>query len=561
MGFSNIDVVLAFEGNHAKSFASNFPEKKSNHRCTRAFEVSLLDDQSGIVTKDQVELYVMTIQKSRRGASRGRSDRKKSYKVSDLGLVVGEYALDDEEKINYVHGQMFGFRRNGHYRLLLDRRRCRRMVVLPISFGHPAATDKELSYVVRFNANAPLMIRELPDVPRMDILLQRYLLGAKPFTHFLETRQGQQKVLFEKQGFRVVQINCLGNEGGTVFVYLCADDSARRNSSHDSISLVVTATCRGMSCRVDGNLLEHETIAKGKKFEASWRRFTADLVDMNQSRLLMVLYQSGQDTEMGIVTCQEAHRLGIDSSSNTDKKCPAPKMKSATLDQFWQKSSVDQSSPADKNVEYVDSGIFCHTSMDPHLFQSCGQNSGTALVGYGVDGDEPDEILRVLETSREQNELEKAIEASLESARGDEGDSGSMRFGSNSVAAAYDPELQEALKRSLLDSKKTCENKKDVIVLDDNDDGPKGTFDRRDYRKAAPGSSRNKFPSSTGGPDILDLTSDNEDEKEGDGPRSDPASVGTESQPVDRETKRRQLAEAAQKRFETLKPNPKTLDA
>ena len=560
MGFSNIDVVLAFEGNHAKSFASNFPEKKSNHRCTRAFEVNLLDEQPGIVTKDQVELYVMTIQKSRRGATRGRSDRKKSYKVSDLGLIVGEYALDDEEKINYVHGQMFGFRRNGHYRLLLDRRRCRRMVVLPISFGHPAATDKELSYVVRFNANAPLMIRELSEVPRMDILLQRYLLDAKPFTHFSETRQGQQKVLFEKQGFRVVQINCLGNEGGTVFVYLCADDSARRKNS--SISLVVTATCRGMSCRVNGNLLEHETIAKGKKFEASWRRFTADLVDVSQSRLLMVLYQSGQDTEMGTVTCQEAHRLGIDSSRSTDQICPGSKMKSATLDHFWQKSSVDQPLPANKNVEYANSGIFCQVSMDPQLFQRCGESSLTGLTGL-VGDDEPDGILRALETSRQQNELEKAIAESLKSAQGDEVDLGSMGFASNCIARADDPELQEALKRSLLDSKTSFENKKDVIVLDDDDDGdgPKGTFDRKDYRKMSPGSSKNQFPSSSGVPDILDLTSDNEDEKEDGGPQSDPAGVGTECQPVARETKRQQLAEAAQKRVEKLNPNSRNLDA
>lgn len=28
MGFHNVDVVLAFKGNHAKSFASSFPERK-----------------------------------------------------------------------------------------------------------------------------------------------------------------------------------------------------------------------------------------------------------------------------------------------------------------------------------------------------------------------------------------------------------------------------------------------------------------------------------------------------------------------------------------------------
>ena len=64
MGFSNVDVVLAFEGHHAKSFHSNFPiDKKSNHRCTRAFEVSLLDEQAGVPSSDSIELYVMGIQK------------------------------------------------------------------------------------------------------------------------------------------------------------------------------------------------------------------------------------------------------------------------------------------------------------------------------------------------------------------------------------------------------------------------------------------------------------------------------------------------------------------
>jgi len=72
MGFSRVDVVLAFRGNNARSFKSNFPEKKSNHRCARAFEVSLLDNQPGTSARDTVELYVMGIQKSRRGSTSGR---------------------------------------------------------------------------------------------------------------------------------------------------------------------------------------------------------------------------------------------------------------------------------------------------------------------------------------------------------------------------------------------------------------------------------------------------------------------------------------------------------
>eukprot|EP00959_Pyramimonas_sp_CCMP1952_P218192 4564000-Pyramimonas_sp.AAC.1 len=47
MGFSNVDVVLAFEGNHAKSFGANFPNKTSPHRCNRAFELSVVGRQPG----------------------------------------------------------------------------------------------------------------------------------------------------------------------------------------------------------------------------------------------------------------------------------------------------------------------------------------------------------------------------------------------------------------------------------------------------------------------------------------------------------------------------------
>lgn len=144
LGFSNIDVVLAHQGNHAKSFISNFPQKINNHRCTRAFEVSLIDPQPGLETKERVEVYVMGIQKSKRGARQGRKDRKKSYKVSDMGMLVGEYPLnnnggsennndnDDGADANSVpfssvHGQMFGFKRNGHYKIVLDRKKCKRL--------------------------------------------------------------------------------------------------------------------------------------------------------------------------------------------------------------------------------------------------------------------------------------------------------------------------------------------------------------------------------------------------------------------------------------------------
>jgi Calpain family cysteine protease/Ubiquitin interaction motif len=387
MGFSNVDIVLAFQGNHAKSFSTNFAPKKSNHRCVRAFEVSLIDPQPGIETKEQVEVYVMGIQKNRRGARQGRSDRKKSYKLSDMGMLVGEYPLDapcddpddhahsDSLQFTTVHGQMFGFQRNGHYRLMLDRQKCKRMAVMPISFGHPAATDKSLSFVVRFNADSPLMIRELPTVPRIDRLFRDFLFQPKPPGHFERTRQGQQEILLETTHYRIVQINCLGNSGGAFFVYLCAAPSA----GVSPISFRVEARCRGMSCRTVDGLLEHATIAKGKIFEASWRQYQASFANESKSRLLMVLYQSGQDTEMGSVTCTgistEQHR----PESTVSKVQPKP-AKETTLEKYWttaknyDKSVATSCTASHEDLAYSLEGIFHQVSMDHTLFSSCGSN-------------------------------------------------------------------------------------------------------------------------------------------------------------------------------------------
>jgi len=353
-GFTNVDVVLAFLGNHAKSFSSNFSAKKSNQRCMRAFEVSLIDE--GVGARDKVELYIMGIQKTRRGAGHGRVDRKVSYKVCDLGMLVGESPEEDTRDVfendriddgkywfhrdfSSVRGQMFGFQRNGHYRLLLDRNKNKSLVAMPISFGHPAATDKELSFVLRFVSDAPLLIKELPAVPRLDKVIQKYCLSNAPN---FASKQGIQSVLLEGQYFRLVQIDCLGSGGGTVFLYLCVNESelANRTAKESSLSICVEARCRGMSCRTQEGLLDHETIAKGKKFEAAWRKYSAKFHNETKSRLLAVLYQSGQDYQFGGITCTQS-----------PQQPPSPKKRQGILD--------DLMSVQEKQMEaYVKNGIF-----------------------------------------------------------------------------------------------------------------------------------------------------------------------------------------------------------
>lgn len=312
MGFTNVDVVLAFLHNHAKSFGTNFPPKRSNHRCMRAFEVGLLEEQPDLPVQDTVELYIMGIQKTRRGAGHGRVDRKVSYKVCDMGILVGE-GMDEVDKSTKtddkhchrfanVKGQMFGFQRNGHMKLVLDRRKTKSLVLMPISFGHPSATDKDVSFVVRFVSDAPLMIRELAQVPRLDYAIQKFCVSNNSQNSL---RQGIKRVNLEVGPYRVFEVDCLGKGGGTVFLYLHVDKDGNKDHPYaKGLSFVVEARCRGMSCRTEEGLLQHETLGKGKMFEADWRRFEVSFHRETRARLLAVLFQSGQDYEFGGISCQ-----------------------------------------------------------------------------------------------------------------------------------------------------------------------------------------------------------------------------------------------------------------
>ena len=471
LGFSNVDVVLAFEGNHAKSFRSNFPLKTSNHRCARAFEVSLLDEQPGLPSDDKVEVYVMGIQATQRGSKRGRSDRKKSYKISDLGIVIGKHADggrnafesrggDDEERsqldFDEVAGHCFGFSRNGHYRLLLDRKKCRSLVVMPVSFGHPAATDNDRSFAVRFVTDCPVMIRELPNTPRMDIALKKLFFAPKDLRDSLKASvmgtssrggmQGAQHVVFadtegkRKYGepaFRVVQINFLANEGGVVFVYLAINDRliAQHKELQDySISLSIEATCRGMTCRTVDGLPQHETIAKGKKFEAAWRRYTCSFENECKSRLLMVLVQSGQSTEFGHVKCE---KLAPPNNAGGARKANA-------LTDFLGVSSV-----LSRGRDYYDKmGIFNPVAFDfgPSFFQRnlpTLSDSSVATVDLGgFSGDQ--DLERALALSRQEANLQRAIK---ESKYDDFVDS--RKLPSSSTTSTFDSDMAAAIAASV----------------------------------------------------------------------------------------------------------------
>lgn len=427
------DVVLSFLGNNGKSFASNFPAKKSNHRCARAFEVSLVDDQLGVPPKNTVEIYVMGIQKTRRGARQGRTDRRVSYKVCDLGMLVGEGYNQHEKGGNgrfaRVSGQMFGFNRNGHKRLILDRSTVSKLVIMPISFGHPAATDKELPFVLRFVSDAPLIIRELDCVPRMDAVIEQFCLG--PMSPV--TRQGMHRVLLEDSLSRIFQVDCRESSGGIVLLYMCINETELRKQglASEGISVSFQANCRGMSARTEKGLLLHETIAKGKKFEAAWRRYSADFVGETKSRLLLVLYQSGQDTEFGAITCRRVEKSQKLGSYASEKP----------LDDFVGVSPKD---------EYYGRGIF-NPPKDSQAYALSGSlETKDAPAMYGDAHDEQLEL--ALAESRNDTMFQQALDRSMQqggSAARASNTGGDDILESVSVESRGDATLQQALQQSL----------------------------------------------------------------------------------------------------------------
>ena len=453
MGFHNVDVVLAFRGNHAKSFSSSFPVKKSNHRCTRAFQVSAVGRQPGEegTYNGKVEVYVMCIQKTKRGASLGRADRKVSYKQSDIGILVGEQVVgsnDDQIEFRNVDGASFGLNRNGHIKLELDRSDPdKRLIVMPISFGHPSATDEERSFVVRFVANAPLMVQELAEPPKMNVVMNKFCFGGRVMslgslgTSRHRGTQGNKTVLMEMRAnksflFKVLRIDCLAGGGGTVLLYLIVNNQSmsqmKQFLDQDTISFNIEINCRGMVCRTDRGMETHEVISKGKKFEAAWRRFSLTFSRETQSRLLASVVQGGQDYQMGSIKCTQ----GQESSSTVS----GPMSKYIDL----QKPPTQSSNDKGRFSNYDEFGLFSSMDTPPNIFEGGCINLAVAKPTHSYA--KQTEPINLIDQS---SNLEAAIMASLKESQG--GGGGTKERIDASNQSSFSDDIEKAIAMSLKD--------------------------------------------------------------------------------------------------------------
>ena len=466
MGFHNVDVVLAFQGNHAKSFGSSFPERKSNHRCGRAFELSVVGRQPDEEESynPTVEVFVMIIQKTKRGAAKGRSDRKVSYKACDVGILVGEQSnsstASKHGEVDLVDGKFFGVDRNGHIRLTLDRNQAnKKLIVMPIAFGSPAATDNERSFVIRVVSDSPLFVQELRHVPKMNEVLQKYCFGERIMalsnagTSAHRGVQGTKSVIMERKVgkthlYKVFRIDCLAGGGGTVLIYLVVNDdylSQLDPSQKEDISFSIEINCRGMICRTFDGIEKHEVISKGKKFEAAWRRFTLSFNGETKSRLLAGCVQGGMDHQMGSIKCIQ---LKTDSTST-----------SGPMSKYF--SAQEKPKPADspmklkcrsKFANYDEYGLFASVDTPPNAFVSeCIDLSSTFNNTHHQHfGRQTEPIVLYPDAasmSGQDHSLAAAIAASLET----QTYSAAKQNSSTNNHNSFDGEIEKAIALSLKD--------------------------------------------------------------------------------------------------------------
>ncbi|KAL3931290.1 MAG: hypothetical protein SGARI_004246 [Bacillariaceae sp.] len=281
----------------------------------------------------------------------------------------------------------------------------------------------------------------------------------------------------------------------------------------------------------------------------------------------MVLYQSGQDTEMGGITCRLGNVLGS-SSDIPQSGSPKKKMATTTLDQFW--STTLKKTHDDKG--YDERGIF-HSlpSLDADAFGRCGQTYETVdtssfAAGMGASAKADGDMQAAIEMSRrqhEQNQNDKDLEEALRRSREEAGGASNAFEDSKPAAidlAAEDVDLKRALELSMTTSSgaagknpaemvdltrpepttNTNANKKkpatvsnpEIIILDDDDDA------EEKKEEETPKSSSMKRPSESPCP-----SSKRKAKKK----NKSPAKVDD-----DRELKRKLAAEAAMKRFQGI---------
>eukprot|EP00397_Hematodinium_sp_SG-2012_P015064 GEMP01015335.1.p1 GENE.GEMP01015335.1~~GEMP01015335.1.p1 ORF type:complete len:884 (+),score=179.77 GEMP01015335.1:241-2892(+) len=260
MGFQIVDVSLAYENLHSRSYACEFPPKLRAERCCgRSFKLSAFQD---------TVLYLMVCQPTKRGAW-CRADRKVSYKQGDVGIVV-RYSSGQ------VGGKMFGVKRIAHLRVELKAKET--ISCIPVALGFPLASESG-AFVLRLVSTQPVKVEKEPAVTGISFarMMQDFSLSCP-----------RKRTIHQSDAGKIIV--CRG--GSAVFVMAF---------TRETTGIRLLAKARGMGCRGVQGLVPHETKGPVIKYRACWRHFKINATVQPGSQIVATLFQSGVDWEFGSV--------------------------------------------------------------------------------------------------------------------------------------------------------------------------------------------------------------------------------------------------------------------
>jgi len=363
MGFQIVDVCLAYESLHCKSFPCEFPAKKCADRaCSTVLKITTAVDTI---------VYAMVCQPTKRGAW-CRADRKKSYKPGDLGLIC---TYDDGR----VMGKMFGIKRTQHLRVELKAGET--CMITPLALGFPQAVEtiaggsKNGSFVTRLISKVPIHATEMHPAlagscgRRGSRLLHQLLLtqffskkrdGGAYFKSISNRGGGggaghpHMNNIFTLQNLlltvpnagaaadpgahtsdRILVHNTEAN-AGTILMHRLSGAVFILAIVKRDCGIHLEARARGMGCRTAEGLLTSEVVKNQAvmKYRSQWRTFTirteirGSMKNNNKGgiQLIAALFQAGADWEFGSFPKAEflgvGQCLGGGGDASKDKKRP-----------------------------------------------------------------------------------------------------------------------------------------------------------------------------------------------------------------------------------------------
>jgi hypothetical protein len=161
MGFSVVEVCLAYRGWHCRSLPNSFPNRNSMWRvCSHTYRFRAPEGESSPTT-----VYIMSLQPSKRGAWAELSKKKKSYRPGDVSIVVARLQPDGESIAAIVGGALHGADKVSTQVLTLEAGA--EYLIVPYCLGsNPTAAETTVKqpFFVRFYASTPLVVKTQPFV-------------------------------------------------------------------------------------------------------------------------------------------------------------------------------------------------------------------------------------------------------------------------------------------------------------------------------------------------------------------------------------------------------------